>query len=419
VALGWLVRLREVVRLHSSRLLAAKNAREEIAYLFERTPVQRLETNQRCWGQHFDWSPTQYGIYGTSAGIESLTIAGRSPDSPLLREAKAVIALIEEPTSRFQLQRDHLNVYKIAVCVEAADSHLPVLAGTPAAYARLVSGALPSGGWPDYRHEPDEEPDATLLATAISLYALRRYESFYASAECASGLRFLADRQYGHDLSGSLQTPTLVGLSLLGLHAYRDAPVTQRIATYKDSVIKAERALTRWVSRRPERELFDQFRYDFIERPSSLGGRDSDFIALMPDCIIALAFMQAPNRLNAPRRRHVNRVIDGITKKVEKHDFKPRNVDKRAAVDHLWGQRVLGRFLDEGVMAAFSRKHRAQSASRLSFVSRFVGFSALSVGAAWASVGLVNADLGDAALITMATILGGFAVELFAGRYLK
>jgi hypothetical protein len=43
----------------------------------------------------------------------------------------------------------------------------------------------------------------------------------------------------------------------------------------------------------------------------------------------------------------------------------------------------------------------------------------LAVGAVWASVALVNADLGDAALLTMATIFGGFAVELFAGRYLK
>lgn len=409
----------ERMRSHKTRVNEALAAREEIAKLFERSPVQRPGSNERCWGQHFDWSPSQYGIYGTSSGIQVLVIARRNPDMPLLREARAVMESMEDPQSRFQLQRDHLNVYKLAFYVEAVrPGESGITASTPAT-RRLISAALPSGGWPDYRHDPAEEPDATVLATAVSLYALRRFDAFHGTAECDKGLRFLVGRQNDYALDHSLRGPTVVGYALLALHSYNGLPVAQRIDGYAEAVDRAERELTRWTKRRARRELFDQFRYDFVERPTSSSTRDSDFIALMPDCIAGIAFMQRPTRLNASRRRHVVRVVDEIVRGVKANGFKPRNVDKRATVDHLWAQRVLGQFLDQSVMLAFKRRNRAKSASRVSFWSRTTLLLALAGAATWASSVLVHSAVGIAAMVTFAAVTGGLAVEMLADRLLK
>src|ERR1035438_2511524 len=101
-------RLRDRVRRSSTRSSMARATQEDIASLFERTPVRGIE-GLRCWGQHFDWSQSQYGIFGTSSGIQALVLAGRGPEASLLREASAVLNSIDDPNSHFQLQRDHLN----------------------------------------------------------------------------------------------------------------------------------------------------------------------------------------------------------------------------------------------------------------------------------------------------------------------
>jgi hypothetical protein len=411
--------LRDFLRRSSTRSNMARVAQEDIATLFERTPVSGLE-GLRCWGQHFDWSQSQYGIYGTSSGLQALVMAGRDPGAALLREASTVLEAIEDPNGRFQIQRDHLNVYKLAFCAEAVLPAEGVIMEETFPGNRLMAAALPSGGWPDYRYNPAEEPDASELATAVSLWALRRFEICHGTRECEYALRFLIARLANEHTGASLRGPTLLGYDLLAALAYADVPAARRIDGYQETVRQAEKSLIRWARRRPLRELFDQFRYDFIERPSDAAPRDSDFMALMPDCIAPLAFMCAPNRLNAVRRRYIDRVIDGIVRRVRDQDFRPRNVDKRAAVDHLWAQRVLHEFLSTEVQEAFRHRHRIRMASRISFWFRVAMLLALAAATAWAAVTMPTAARAWMAVLdTLTVVFGGLAVEMLTVRYLK
>src|SRR5579859_3634019 len=134
--------LRDRCRRNSTRSSMARSTREEIAKLFERTPVRGV-AGKRCWGQHFDWSQSQYGIYGTSSGIQALVMAGRDPQTSLLREAAAVLETIGDPDGRFQCQRDHLNVYKLAFCVEATLPAETVINRETPASKLLMAASLP------------------------------------------------------------------------------------------------------------------------------------------------------------------------------------------------------------------------------------------------------------------------------------
>jgi hypothetical protein len=416
---GLRVALADLCRRTSKRSSMARTAQEDIARLFERTPV-RAVGGQRCWGQHFDWSQSQYGIYGTSSGIQTLAMAGRDFSSSLTREASAVIETIEDPDSRFQLQRDHLNSYKLAFCVEATLPTATAINHETFPSQRLIAAALPSGGWPDYRDDPAEEPDASELATAVSLWALRRFEIFHGMRECDYALRFLIARHSGYETDISLRGPTMLGYGLLAALAYADVPAARRMEGYQEVLARGEKVLTRWARRRRRRELFDQFRYDFIERPHDFGPRDSDFIALMPDCVAAMTFMQTPGRLNATRRRYLTRVIDGIVREVREQDFRPRNVDKRASIDHLWAQRVLTAFLSSGVQEAFRHRHRIRAASQLSFWSRVGMLVAVAAITAWAAVAIpASAKPWVAVLDTFTVVFGGLAAEMLAVRFLK
>ncbi|WP_395652826.1 hypothetical protein [Phycicoccus elongatus] len=413
--------LKSSMRRDATRYKFSQSAKEDIAKLFESSTVRVLGGTDRCWGQHFDWSLTQHGIYGTSAGVQCLAMAGRSEDSPLMREADRVLCSLEDPAGQFQASNDHLNTYKLVFYVEGIEPTRPAITHQTLAAQRLVSAALSSGGWPDSRHATDDTPDATALATSSALWALRRFELFHGSDTCEAALRYVVSRHAGFALGKSLSGPTFMGYMLICLNSYARTLAADRVEGYAEARQALERRLTRWAKHRRRDDYFEQFRYDFVELPSTGASRDSDYIALMPDCLVALAFLEAPARLNAQRRRFVTHVLDALTDAVRDQSFRPRNVDRRSTVDHLWAQRVLHAFGRGDVRRAFGRKHRAQAAGNLSFWARVLPLFLFAGAATW--VGLADSIKMSGALqagiMTMGVLTGGLAVEMVAGRYLK
>jgi hypothetical protein len=341
-------RLRAAARAPARRARAASEARIKIVELFENS-IQDVG-GHRGWGQDLDSQVSQYGIYGTSAGVQVI-VTKDGENSGVVQDALNLLRTIEDPESLFRKKRDHLNTYKLIYCADATAPLQTSVASPSPPMDRLMTGALPGGLWGDYvAGDGLPVPLASELATALAVYALRRYDGFHGP-DCTAALKWLAETGSEHAWSAAdLKTPTRYAITLLALEAYAGTDAAKAVDGFEDKVRCFRRALTRWSRRRPRAYLCEQYRHDFVE--SGPYKAQSDFMAFMPDCIAAFAFLEAPQHLNSRRRRHARRVIDKVSSEVLRARFHPRNVGTRSSLDHLWAHRLLALFVPATVQAA-------------------------------------------------------------------
>jgi hypothetical protein len=336
---------------HRTRL--AEGARRANADEFIRNPV-RDGRGRTAWGQFFDWSQTQYGVLGTSAGVEVVVSIGYR--GPMLSEALDVLGELHVPGSEFQRRRDHLNTFKLAAHADAIAAGRLRVEPPCEAMDALRDAALASCAWADHRADAEHvDPVPTVLATSVALRSLRRYTAYEGTEDCRAALAWLCDAllHYPRDAL-PLARGTTLAAGLLALSAYRGTTSAGAVGSLLQATEHCERELTQWTGRRRRRELCEQLRHDFVAGPDD---RDSDFIALMPDVLAALAFAQTPSRLTFRRKRHLHRVIDKTAEDIRTRRVIARNVDKRALVDHLWVQRLLSLFVSAEVQRAVRERN--------------------------------------------------------------
>lgn len=340
-------RLRELVSsfiYRGARLDQLVHAADaELVALFERSA--QSTRYGRAWGQVFDWQGVQYGVLGTSAGVQVLEPSVGNAHG-LIADARKLLAQLNQPASEFQRKKDHLNTYKLIAWADAAEGQgFDVAPGDPA-MEKLIGAVLPGGGWGDYAGQAgNPDPTPTVTATALGLYALRHYKPFRTQDSCVSSLRWISDAVSGVRgwRPSELQQPTILALGLLALESYLDTDVSKQVPQYPAAVKHARHVLTHWIRYRPAEFICEQFRHDFLE--AGPYKRIGDFMAFMPDCAVALAFLEGPGLKGARRRVYARRVVRVVSRELLAHRFHPRNASQRATVDHLWAARVLRAYL--------------------------------------------------------------------------
>ncbi|MFL5963885.1 MAG: hypothetical protein ACJ757_13440 [Gaiellaceae bacterium] len=393
--------------------MQAKAAEREVVQLFE-TAVIAAPGGRRAWGQVFDSPGGQYGIFGTSAGVQVLA-PSYGETHTLVSNATALLDLLDDAGSVFRKKKDHLNTYKLIARVEATSPTAAVVPSIVPATSALVAAALPGGGWGDYAGQTgNPDPNPTEVATSLALYSLRRFTSFRGSPQCTAALEWLSERILSRRSwePTDLEVPTLFAVALLAMQPYTDAEAGKIVNGLKPAIIKCRQSISRWSRYRPPEFVCEQFRHDFIEEgPYKRGG---DFVALIPDCVASLALLESPEQLTYRTRTYVRKVVYRVSRDIVGSRFRPRNVRRRAALDHLWAQRVLRAYLASPRHSHLLLAH-VRSWGWFRFIVTEVFLLILSI-ACFARVSTTQ-GWKNSTLYVFGTLSAGTVIGLFATRF--
>ena len=311
----------------------------QIRDLFIKTAIS-LDTNRRAWGQFLDdsRSNTQYGVYGTSAGIQALTLCDYSVDHALISGASRTLQEvfeIREGEIIFLKHDDIFILYKMAYLAEATQPGQSTLEKCKP-LSEIISKVLPQTGWGDFyysENERDEHPK--VAATAVALLAISRYREFHIDRACEYSIRFLCTRLLEN---GSLG-PHEYALAALALHEYKDTGA--RVSEYATSVQTCRDRMIEWARTRRAKDIGDSRVYYYSTCME--GHRENRYLFYFPDCLVALALLRHENPSQA--RRYVLRVVRHFAlQTIDKYGYVAKATGKISSVDQLWIVRLMREF---------------------------------------------------------------------------
>jgi hypothetical protein len=334
--------------------LEATTSITRIVDAFENTHAD-LGGDGIAWGQYLDqshFSDTQWGFYGTAAGLQVAAIrariSGADPSAdPLVQRVLTLPEDTAPPDPVFTdkvAKKDFDNVVKLAAIAEALDLNhrdVPSVA-TPQLVSSLMDAIAGGGSFWSTRLPGDPargERDRD-FPTAFIICALRRYESFRQSPLWQNTRHWLANRVL-HD--EWFRTPTNCALAGLALrpHPAVNQPDGDHVRRGLERCLKE---LTDWArEQRPiviDRPIFNGF---------SIGSRN-DYIFLHPELVATSFFLEEGNP--APTRRFVLRVIEALCSNTLQWQGFMGQSGMISSVDQLWACRVLAQFNEQQTAGA-------------------------------------------------------------------
>lgn len=349
------IRAEEVERLKSS----CREARNIIAEMFVNTVVRPDGAGPLvAWGQYLDLRrknlSQQYGIYGTSAGLQVLAMHDRTVYRGIIEAACSTLPLvapsvsdIARPIHQYFLDKGDLNVvYKVAALADAVRPDLDSIPDPHTVVEALLGLRTQGGGWGYFRRpELDEFQSPNVHATSTALLALGRFSVFRTSPDSIEALTWLARNVNTSSLSISTLSIVLLALELLtdadnetaeiaGLRRDCRSVVTSwaRRAAAEDTKRTIE--ATEYLLPKPRSDTpLDKYEHEFV------------FMLYLPHCLAALALMKGGNI----RDRHVRRFIVSVVRTVAVHICSARSFvaagrNLESSVEHLWIYRLLKEF---------------------------------------------------------------------------
>jgi hypothetical protein len=441
----------------------SRQAQNKIAQQFTQRPVHPSEDpTLRAWGQylfpvnrdHDSDLGDQYGIFGTTAGLQVL--AGHSPGEyrnvlaaacqvlPPVKhqdatsggpEGEAVRSesvpgneLWHEPTgpeavhARFVDKGDLKVVYKLcalldAVVVLSRDEQLrkSIPCGQDLVLGALLGLRVSSAGWPDHVGLAREYHEPNVHATAVALLSIGRGALTDESiAHCSEALQWLAGSQLHNQ---SVATLSMIVLAIEGLRrrsendAFLKTHVSQLLARCQDAL----RSWTTTTAPVEVRRSLEGTEYRLPPEGSNTPEEAHfEFLMYLPHCLVALACLASPRLLRSGRsRRFAVGVVDVVAQEAKQHGyFVAAGRSLVSAVEHLWLYRLLTAFVStspvqpnwRAVLADWLARRRW---SRVNAVIAVVLFIGLGVSVAvthgptrailepiWAAVLAVTAGVG-------------------------
>jgi hypothetical protein len=313
----------------------------------------------RAWGQYLELRgrgirpvSTQFGIYGTSAGVQVLSLMSPATYQQIIDAASGTLPLIAATVSDgsiydyFQSKGDLCVVYKVAAIVDAYQPGKVDIDDIPASVVELLSLRRDGVGWPDFlKHGLEEFQDASAHATATALLSLTRFTKVRAGQAFREAVAWLENVDVN-----SLSIATL-SLILLALHSAGGAETRTRGT---DELMKKCRSvLVSWASRAvPEdvRRSIEALEYllpkPSITTPLDESEQEFTFLLYMPHCLAAIALMaEGGDRHRYRVRRYLISVVREITQRMaQRGSFVVAGRNLVSAVESLWIFRLLARF---------------------------------------------------------------------------
>lgn len=310
-----------------------------IRELFIRTAIP-LDDKRRAWGQFLDESRdnTQYGVYGTSAGLQVLTLSEYSVDNTLIAGAILTLQDIFEvaPGDRVFLEHDDIFIlYKMAYLAEATNPGQGSLSACKPV-SEIIENVLPEMGWGEFFYsdrEKDEHPKA--VSTAIALLAICRYRDFRLQPACGHAIRWLCKRLLENGSIG----PHEYALAALALHDYRDVGVN--ISEFPKAIETCKERLIEWARIRRKKDIGESKVYYYSTCME--GHRENRYLFFFPDCLVALALLKWDSPIDT--RRYILRVINHFaTQTLSKNGYIAKATGRMSSVDQLWIFRLMREF---------------------------------------------------------------------------
>jgi hypothetical protein len=349
------IRAEEVERLKSS----CRDARNIIAEMFVSTIARPNGAGSLvAWGQYLDLRrrnlSQQYGIYGTSSGLQVLAMHDPTVYRTIIEAAAGTLPLVAanvsdvaRPIHQYFLDKGDLNVvYKVAALADAVRPDLDDVPDPHDVVRALLDLRTQGGGWGYFRRpELDEFQSPNVHATSTALLALGRFSIFRASPDRTEALTWLARNVNTSSLSISTLSMILLALELLsdveseppdiaGLRRNCRSVVTNWARRSAAEDTKRTIEATEYLIPKPRADTpLDNYEHEFV------------FMVYLPHCLAALALMKVGNI----RDRHVRRYIVSVVRIVADHICSARSFvaagrNLESSVEHLWIYRLLREF---------------------------------------------------------------------------
>lgn len=310
----------------------ATNAQLKIVQMVFDSAI-KINDDYYAWGQFLNREKIddQYGIYGTSAAIKILTLAGYKSDNEFVSKACTLINdYSNDPNSRFNRKDDFSVTYKLAYLLNACKTctDLPICKLYSTLIMNSLNSILEGKGW-GYFHDTksgtkDSRPRIT--ATAMIMLSLEDHKEFINSDICKSIINWLFDSiQSSTDLKiYDISLCTLVFIDYSRLIVYENS----------EKIINDCCARLKEISKTRNVDAFyytENHHFHFMLDNE----RTNKYLFFLPDCLIAETFLR--NSPDFGDKKFILKVAKFYTKEInENNGFSPRDTGYLSTIDHLW-----------------------------------------------------------------------------------
>lgn len=314
----------------------ARESCGRIKDLFEKGSIH-FDNGAVGWGQFLDEGRdnTQFGIYGTSAGVQVLVLHRYPEENPHVSGSLQLLndALTNE-NSHFKKKGDVYNVYKLVFLADAQEPKRAEIDEDNMVMKKLIDSRVSGLGWGEYTaSSSDKDHVPKIVATALCLLSLRRYKPFFLGKECRESVEWLCLRVLDN---GNLRAHQL---ALAGLALVRYKELTNGWNSYDSALSACTEKLLGWISSARKMEIgeFEVYNYSKVIDAQ----QSNSYLFFLPDCLTAFYFLQ--QRVTAPEAQdYVARVVKYFCSEISSRGgFVARQTSKMSTVDHLWLYRLM------------------------------------------------------------------------------
>lgn len=426
---------------------ASETARSEISDKCVRGMVRpREDPKAYAWGQYLEIRGKsvqkglgdQYGIYGTAAAVQILTLQSAESYTNLIQSGSRVLPLVLKDAEdhyghlheRFIKKGDLVTVYKLCSLLDAAtvldsfanSSNLDV--NRAGILKELLSIRHPSAGWPDYRSD-DEWQGPNTHATAVALFAISKGSiSADLRAACREALTWFCDQPLEKQSIATLSM-LLIALANFTKDAEPNSEFRQARLTQLRS--RCQRLVHRWVTDSSPEEVqrsLEGLEYWLppMSAASQNAGANFTFLLYLPHILAALAVLASPElRSQYTCRQYILGVVERVTHELNTQGcFIAAGRSMVSTVEHLWLYRLLYEF--EKTKLYSSRRmvffdHFRYHATRRWPMAILVAMLTVALGVATAlATGEAQVALGAVSAIVL-TIVATIIATLLIGKW--
>ena len=303
-----------------------------------------LDQQGRAWGQFLSTGTRQHGVYGTSAAVQILTLAGEDESSDHIKLAREwLVSEFEDQGSKSNKRGVFGIVYKMSYFLDAlATSQNLITDGEFARYFEILLHRTVQDRWGDYRHDGIRDPNQNIVATCSALLSLSRYAPFLGSSDCQKILkRFRQDVQ---DQQVQIDIAKLA-LSILTLAKYsarfRSFAKDTECAKELDQSLPEYCVLLQEKLSDKDHRLGEWVPYHF-KCSTPVGDDYTDYMYFPIDAISALSLIEAGHLRG--NMDYVLKVVRHYLDNVTKNEGFLTPYQMKATVDNLWVMRLFDGF---------------------------------------------------------------------------
>jgi hypothetical protein len=416
---------------------ASETARGAIADKCIKGMVRPPEDDQvYAWGQYLEIRGQsvhlnlgqQYGIYGTSAGLQILTLQSAGSHRNIISRASRVLPFVvrdEDGVNRhlhehFVEKCDLIITCKLASLLDVAtilepiSKSISIIVDRTVVLEKLLEIRHSDAGWPDYKSE-DEWQGPNTHSTAVALLATSRANlTIEAERACVEALSWFSDQPLQKQSVATLSMMVMAFSNFTQKPKPNSAFTTPRLKQLKD---QCESFVYTWIKDSAPSEVQRSLEGTECFLPPGRGSVVTTgtsrftFLAYLPHVLAALAILASPRlRKQYKCRQFVVATVRRVTHEINSQGcFIAAGRSVVSTVEHLWLYRLLHEYETQ---ALYSGSFQVMIDDLRHYASQR---KPLSVAAIFLTIGIiVTTPLATGRLESILTAVGAVALTIVA-----